>query len=123
MLGTLLVRGFNAFSLAASFVGCKRNPMNAELREAYRSPYNSWQNRIATLRFVQDIPLTPGDRNYDMVSSVESGLDQFRNLPMSIFWGEKDFVFDRFFLAEWERRFPQAELHRYATGDTIFLRT
>ena len=112
-LGALLVRGFNAFSLAASFVGCKRNPMSAELRRAYRLPYDSWQNRIATLRFVQDIPLAPGDRSYDLVSSVDAGLAAFRDLPMVIFWGERDFVFDTYFLAEWQRRFPRAEVHRY----------
>ena len=111
--GALLVRGFNAFSLAASFVGCKKNPMSAELRQAYPFPYDTWQNRIATLRFVQDIPLSPGDRNYDMVSAVSAGIDRFCDLPMAVFWGEQDFVFDCSFLAEWQRRFPGAEVHRY----------
>ena len=32
---------------------------------------------------------------------------------MLIGWGMKDFVFDRHFLAEWERRFPKAEVHRF----------
>jgi haloalkane dehalogenase len=113
ILGTFLVRGCNAFSLAASFVGCKQNPMPTELRKAYRSPYNSWQNRIATLRFVQDIPLTPGDRSYDLVSQVAAGLDHFKKIPMSIFWGEQDFVFDHHFLTEWQKRFPDAEVHQY----------
>lgn len=121
MLGALLVRGFNAFSLAASFVGCKKNPMSAELRKAYRLPYNTWQNRIATLRFVQDIPLSPGDRNYDLVSAVAAGIDQFRDLPMAIFWGELDFVFDCTFLAEWQRRFPEAEVHRYSDAGHYIL--
>jgi cis-3-alkyl-4-acyloxetan-2-one decarboxylase len=112
-LGALLVHGGNAFSLAASFVGCKRHPMRAELRAAYRLPYDSWNNRIATLRFVQDIPLAPGDRNYQLVSDTAAGLVQFKSLPMAIFWGEQDFVFDRHFLAEWEERFPNAEVHRY----------
>jgi cis-3-alkyl-4-acyloxetan-2-one decarboxylase len=112
-LGAFLVRGCNAFSLAASFVGCKRNPLPAKLRRAYRLPYDSWQNRIATLRFVQDIPLAVGDRNYELVSAVAAGLAQFGDLPMAIFWGELDFVFDCSFLAEWQRRFPKAEVHRY----------
>lgn len=112
-LGTLLVRGFNAFSVGASIVGCKANPMPGELQQAYRAPYDSWANRIATLRFVQDIPLSPGDRGYDLVSAVATGLDRFRSLPMAIFWGELDFVFDRHFLNEWLKRFPEAELHRY----------
>ncbi len=120
-LGALLVRGFNAFSLAASFVGCKKYPMPAELRRAYRIPYDTWQNRIATLRFVQDIPLSRSDRNYDLVSAVAAGIDQFRDLPMAIFWGEKDFVFDRTFLAEWQRRFPRAEVHRYSDAGHYIL--
>ncbi|BDV42213.1 alpha/beta hydrolase [Geotalea uraniireducens] len=120
-LGTLLVRGGNAFSLAASFVGCKRHPMPAALRRAYRRPYDSWRNRIATLRFVQDIPLAPGDRGYELVSAVAAGLERFRPLPTAIFWGERDFVFDRHFLAEWQRRFPAAELHRYPDGGHYIL--
>jgi len=112
-LGTLLVRGFNAFSRGAARVGCKENPMSAELRGLYELPYDTWQNRIATLRFVQDIPLVPGDRNYDLISNVANGIDQFADLPILICWGEKDFVFDRHFLAEWKRRFPAAELHSY----------
>jgi haloalkane dehalogenase len=112
-IGTLLVRGFNAFSLAASYVGCKRNPMNSELRALYQLPYNSWHNRIATLRFVQDIPLKPGDRTYDLVSTVADGINQFRSIPKLICWGELDFVFDRHFLEEWQQRFPDAEIHRF----------
>ena len=112
-LGTLLVRGFNAFSRGAATVGCKQNPMSAELQTLYQLPYDSWQNRIATLRFVQDIPLQPGDRNYELICSVAEGIQQFANLPMLICWGEQDFVFDRHFLAEWQRRFPLAELHSY----------
>ncbi len=112
-LGAFLVRALNAFSLAASFIGCKRHPMPAALRRLYRLPYDSWRNRIATLRFVQDIPLSPGDRSYDLVSRTEAGLGALSALPMAIFWGELDFVFDGAFLAQWERRFPRAEVHRY----------
>jgi cis-3-alkyl-4-acyloxetan-2-one decarboxylase len=112
-IGSLMVRGFNAFSVAASYVGCKRHPMTAELRHLYQLPYDSWQNRIATLRFVQDIPLIPGDRGYDLVTSIADGIDQFKNLPILICWGELDFVFDRHFLAQWEERFPEAEIHRF----------
>jgi haloalkane dehalogenase len=87
--------------------------MNADLRALYQLPYDSWQNRIATLRFVQDIPLKPGDRAYDLVSSVSDGIGQFGSMPMLICWGELDFVFDRHFLAEWRQRFPDAEVHSY----------
>ena len=32
---------------------------------------------------------------------------------MMIGWGERDFVFDHDFLAEWRRRFPEAEVHTF----------
>jgi len=113
-LGAWLVRGPNLFCRMATRLCCRRRPMPRPLRQAYVAPYNSWANRIAVLRFVQDIPLRPGDSCYDLVSTVEAGLEQFRSVPMLICWGEKDFVFDGHFLAEWQRRFPQAEVHRIA---------
>lgn len=112
-LGTFLVRGLNAFSVGASIVGCKRNPMSSEARRWYRKPYDSWKSRIATLRFVQDIPLGPGDRAWSRMAETESRLFMLRDKPMLVCWGMKDFVFDHHFLEEWERRFPDAEVHRF----------
>lgn len=120
-IGTLLVRGFNAFAAGAAYLGCKINPMPQQLRRLYCLPYDSWQNRIATLRFVQDIPLQPGDKGYDIVSSTAAGLAQFRALPMLILWGEKDFVFDVSFLDEWRQRFPGAEVHSWQEGGHYIL--
>ena len=112
-IGTVLVRGFNAFSSIASIIGVKRKPMAKEIRQAYVAPFNSWQNRISTLRFIQDIPLKPSDRNYQLVTDISDSLAQFNKLPMLICWGLKDFVFDKHFLAEWQQRFPQAQVHAF----------
>ena len=120
-VGTLLVRGFNAFAAGAAAVGCKINPMPPGLRRLYCLPYDSWQNRIATLRFVQDIPLESGDRGYDLVSGTEAGLEQFKGVPMLILWGEQDFVFDRNFLDEWKGRFPDAKVHSWRDGGHYIL--
>ncbi len=121
VIGAILVRGFNAFAKGAAQVGCKINPMPIELQKLYCLPYDSWQNRIATLRFVQDIPLKPGDRGYDIVTSTAAGLEQFRQLPLLILWGEQDFVFDRHFLKEWQARFPAAEVHSWEKGGHYIL--
>ena len=121
VLGTLLIRGLNAFAAGAAAVGCKINPLSAELKKLYCLPYDSWSNRIATLRFVQDIPLQPGDRGYDLISATAAGLEQFRHLPTLILWGEKDFVFDRYFLDEWKERFPGAEVHSWKEGGHYIL--
>lgn len=77
------------------------------------APYDSWAHRIAILRFVQDIPLRPGDRCYDLVSWVESRLELLASVPILIGWGMRDFVFDQPFLDDWISRFPRAELHRF----------
>jgi pimeloyl-ACP methyl ester carboxylesterase len=114
-LGAFLVRGFNAFSLGAAIFGSKK-PMAGKTRKAYLAPYNSWANRIAVLRFVQDIPLNPGDPAYELVSEVENNLSKFADRPILICWGEKDFVFDHHFLNEWIKRFPKAQVHRFSNA-------
>jgi haloalkane dehalogenase len=110
--GPLLVRGLNAFSRAAVRFCCRR-PLARSVRAGYLAPYDSWKNRIAVLRFVQDIPLAPGDRAFELVAEVEVGLHRFAGLPMLLCWGLGDFVFDRDFLDEWKRRFPRAEVHAF----------
>jgi len=119
-LGPLLVRGLNAFSRAA-VRWCVERPMPKEIRENYLAAHDSWRNRVAVLRFVQDIPLRPGDASYDLVTEVEQDLHLFRDLPMLICWGGKDFVFDRDFLAEWRRRFPGAEVHEFKNAGHFVL--
>ena len=66
------------------------------------------------LKFVQTIPLRPTEPGYEIVSEVQASLPKFANTPTLICWGMKDFVFDRHFLMEWERRTPRAEVHRFA---------
>ena len=113
LLGTLLVRGLNAFSSAASYVGVKRKAMPKAVREAYVMPFNSWKNRISTLRFVQDIPLFKNDKNYQLVSDISDSLVHFEKIPTIICWGLKDFVFDKHFLAVWKEKMPHAQVNEF----------
>lgn len=108
-LGALLVQGLNAFSGMAARVAFKK-PVSAEVRKAYTGPYDSWDNRIATLRFVQDIPLKPGDPGYEIVSETEKRLPELAGNPCLIAWGGKDFVFDQHFLKQWKCIFPHASV-------------
>ncbi|MEI7528962.1 MAG: alpha/beta fold hydrolase [Elusimicrobiota bacterium] len=112
-IGALLIRGFNAFARATAWIGCKRGRMDKQLRDAYAAPYNSWANRLATLRFVEDIPLAPGDKAYPVVLDTQEKLNSLSAKPMLICWGLKDFVFDHYFLEQWQRRFPGAETHAF----------
>ncbi|MGL1956158.1 MAG: alpha/beta fold hydrolase [Colwellia sp.] len=114
LLGAFLVRGFNAFSSVASYIGVKRKSMPSAIRQAYVAPFNSWKNRISTLRFIQDIPLKPQDRNYQLVTEIAENLANFTALPTLICWGLKDFVFDKHFLRVWQTHLPQAQVHEFA---------
>ena len=112
-VGAWLVLGMNAFSRGATRMAVTRRPMAPEVARAYTAPYDSWDNRVATLRFVQDIPLSADDPSYDLVATTGQGLDAFRDTPVLICWGARDFVFDDHFLEEWRIRGPHAVVHRY----------
>ena len=87
------------------------NPLPLEVIDGLLKPYDSWANRIAVLRFVQDIPLSPRDTSWKTLIEVENGLVQFQNTPMLILWGGRDFCFNRHYFDEWRQRFPNAQSH------------
>ena len=84
------------------------------IRKAYVAPFNSWKNRISTLRFVQDIPLFKNDKSYPLVSDIEKSLQHFQNVPTLICWGLQDFVFDKHFLNVWKQKMPHAESNEFS---------
>lgn len=106
------VQGLNAFAAIAARVA-PRKKLPRAVRRAYLAPYGSWHDRIATLRFVQDIPLGPGDPSWPTALEVHAGLAHFRETPALICWGERDFVFDEHFLRQWQVELPHAEVHRF----------
>ena len=111
-LGALLIRGFNAFSAIAARVGVER-AMPRGVRRAYLAPYDSWAHRIATLRFVQDIPLREGDPAWSLVADAGRRLHEFADRPVFIGWGLRDFVFDRHCLDGFTAALPHAETHAF----------
>lgn len=118
MLGSFLALGLNGFSSIASYTAV-RKPMSDEVRRGFVAPYDTWENRIATLRFVQDIPLFPGDRSYDLISRIQASLPKFRHLPVLMCWGKKDWVFDHHFFRRFKEYFPGAETHTFDAGHYV----
>jgi pimeloyl-ACP methyl ester carboxylesterase len=112
-LATLAILGFNLFSFGALFLASRKGLAN-DVKKGLAAPYNCWNHRIAVLRFVQDIPLSPKDSSYQLAKTVDDNLALFSDIPILICWGEHDFVFNHNFLDEWQRRFPKAETHRFA---------
>jgi haloalkane dehalogenase len=89
-IGQFLVLRFNAFSGIAARVA-----------------------RIATARFVQDIPLSENDPGFDILLQTAEHLHLLEDKPCLIAWGEKDFVFDKTFLKRWLDYYPDARINRY----------
>jgi pimeloyl-ACP methyl ester carboxylesterase len=120
VLGPPLVRGLNLFA-RGTVRQCVAKPLRREVAKAYLSPYDSWKNRLAVQRFVEDIPLEPTDVSYGFASHVEARLHEFARTPMLIGWGLRDFVFDAAYLAEWQERFPEAEIHAFDDAHHLVL--
>lgn len=112
-VGEWIIRGFNAFSAGASWLGVTRR-MPADVRRAYVAPYDSWAHRIATIRFMQDIPLGPGDRAWPLLNAAGRALPSFADRPAFLGWGLKDFVFDHLFLERFQADLPQAQTMAFA---------
>ena len=110
--GALAVRGANGFARVATIraVSKKLDPV---AKDGLLHPYDNWQNRIATLRFVEDIPLAASHPSYAELARIDEGLAQLVDKPMLILWGDDDFCFHPGFRREWEKRFPDAEVHAW----------
>ncbi len=112
IFGALAVRGFNAFAGAATHMAVEK-PMSALVRSGFVAPYRDWKSRVAVLRFVEDIPLSPSDRSWNDLLELERALPSLASLSISILWGERDFCFTPRYREEWQRRFPNAEVTRF----------
>jgi haloalkane dehalogenase len=114
LLGPLLVRGANGFAWPATRMAMHRRALSETEKRGYLWPYGSWADRVAVSAFVQDIPLQPSHPTWPTLQRVEQGIAQFRDRPVQIVWGGRDFCFDDTFLARWRTLLPQADVTRLA---------
>ena len=117
LLGTIAIRYLNLFVKGVLEFGLKRRkvlPQN--VRAGYLAPYDTYDNRIANLKFVQDIPLESSVPSYSVMLQVEKNLEQFSDLPILIIWGSKDFCFNNNFLKKWREIYPNAQVHELSNA-------
>jgi pimeloyl-ACP methyl ester carboxylesterase len=112
ILGDLIIRGLNGFAGPATRMAVSK-PLTKEVKDGYLLPYNNWNNRIATLRFVQDIPTNSSQKTFQVLEEIESFLLSLKEHSMLIGWGLKDFCFDEVFLEKWKALFPEAKVLAY----------
>jgi len=120
-LGGMLIRGLNLFCRGTMVIGCRRSRIPAAVRAGYLAPYRSWESRRAILRFVEDIPTNRHHRSWRTLLEVEARLDRLREVPMQLFWGDRDPVFGRTFRLEWRKRFPALEATVFPRGGHLIL--
>lgn len=114
------ILNFNLFAKAALYMASQKG-LDKDTKKALIAPYDSPANRLAILKFVQDIPLSSSDFSYSVVSNTEKNLFRLKNKPMLICWGMKDFVFDKDFLVQWRLRFPDAQVKTFSQAGHYIL--
>jgi len=119
-LAAAMVLGLNLFARPALTMAPVR-PLANDIKTGLLAPYNRPRHRLATLWFVRDIPLGPGDASYDLVRSIDRQTSRLADVPALICWGMRDFVFDGDYLAEWQRRLPHARVHRFPNAGHYLL--
>lgn len=115
IFGDFVIRGLNGFARPAIIMASKKKgQMTSAIKKGYLAPYHSWETRIATHRFVKDIPMKSSHPSWVTMTKIEILLDLFKDTPMHIFWGKLDFCFNDHFLAKWKSLFPKARVKEYA---------
>ena len=110
LLGTILIRYLNLFVRGVLRFGLKRRKrLTQNVRAGYLAPYDTFENRIANLKFVQDIPMEQVVPSYSVIQYIEKNLKQFDGYPILIIWGSEDFCFNIKFLNKWREIFSRAE--------------
>jgi len=89
-----------------------KKPLSTLVKKGYLFPYDSYQNRIATARFVQDIPMKKSHPSFERLQKTGNSLASLK-VPKLILWGEKDFCFNGEFLKEWQSVYPEAKVKTY----------
>jgi cis-3-alkyl-4-acyloxetan-2-one decarboxylase len=113
ILGRIGVQGLNLFAGAAvKMAVCRPERMTSQVRAGLLAPYDSWANRTAVHQFVADIPLAQSHPSYAALREIEEGLSQFRESPICLIWGMRDWCFTPKFLDRFLEFFPQATVHK-----------
>lgn len=110
--GEWLTRKLNLFAWPATFMTTEKK-LPKKIKEGYLLPYDSWENRVAVARFVQDIPMEKSHRTYQTMEEIAEKLKALPQ-PKLILWGGKDFCFNRHFFERWLEIYPESPAYWYA---------
>lgn len=110
-VGEWLIRSFNGFAAPATFMATKKG-LSTIVKKGFLFPYHDFHSRIATAKFVQDIPMSENHPTYQTLKDIEEKLSTIK-APVLLLWGEKDFCFTMNFHQKWKEFFPKAKSVTY----------
>lgn len=110
-VGEWVIRKFNAFAGPATFMATTKG-LSPLVKKGFILPYHDFDSRIATAKFVQDIPMNTTHPTYATLKSIEEKLPTIK-APVLLLWGEKDFCFTMNFQKQWQTIFPKARAVTY----------
>ncbi|MCJ8330108.1 MAG: alpha/beta fold hydrolase [Lentisphaeria bacterium] len=112
IIGPFMIRRMNFFAGGATKMAVKKK-MSADVAQGFKAPYDTYENRIANLQFVLDIPLSKKHPTWDYGQGLVERLKNLADKPIQILWGKKDFCFDDIFLDGFRSQFPNADIHEF----------
>jgi cis-3-alkyl-4-acyloxetan-2-one decarboxylase len=110
-VGEWFIRTFNGFAGPATTMAVTKK-LSPLVKKGFVLPYDNFETRIATAKFVRDIPMSSEHPTYQTLSKIEEKLKSL-NKPVLILWGEKDFCFTMNFQKRWMDFFPKAKVKTY----------
>ena len=117
LVGKIALQGFNLFARAAITMATEQSEgLDPVAVDGLLAPYNNWNNRIATYKFVKDIPLSPSHQTWPVLEGIESGLSSVKDLPIQLIWGMKDWCFRPECLTRLQGHWPGAEVTQFEDG-------
>ncbi len=117
VVGKIALQGFNLFAKAAITMATEQKKgLDPVAIQGLLAPYDNWQNRIATYKFVKDIPLSPSHRTWQVLENIEAGLESVKDFPIQLIWGMQDWCFRPECLDRLHAHWPRADVTRFDDG-------
>ncbi|MBC7712710.1 MAG: alpha/beta fold hydrolase [Rhizobacter sp.] len=110
-VGEWFIRTFNGFAGPATTMAVTKK-LSPLVKQGFILPYDNFESRIATAKFVRDIPMDTSHPTYKTLSNIE---DKLKNLkvPTLLLWGEQDFCFTMNFQKRWLEFFPDSKVKTF----------
>ena len=110
-VGEWFIRTFNGFAGPATTMAVTKK-LSPLVKKGFVFPYDNFESRIATAKFVRDIPMDKVHPTYKTLSNIEEKLKTLK-VPVLLLWGEQDFCFTMNFQRRWLEFFPTAKVKTF----------